>query len=267
MNDFFQQVVQKQLPTSKLKSAKTISGGCINNTYKLETTEGTLFLKWNSGDVSRMFDCEMMGLKLLTKYSPIATPTVLSSGIEDGKAYLLLEWIDAGHQSHNFWQNFAYNLAAQHQATHSCFGLDHSNYIGSLEQSNRQHDSWCDFFINERLLPQLKLAESKSLVDRTLLNKFESLFAKLESLIPSEPPAFIHGDLWSGNFMCGNDGEAVIFDPAVYYGHRETELSFTHLFGGFSPEFYHYYQEAFPLEPEFDQRIELHHTFQESNKL
>ena len=105
------------------------------------------------------------------------------------------------------------------------------------------------------------MVSSKGLIDAHIQKKFDLLFNKLEELVPDESPALLHGDLWSGNFMTNSDGDASIFDPAIYYGHRETELAFTQLFGGFSPEFYHYYDAEFPLESGFDERVDIHNLY------
>ena len=98
-------------------------------------------------------------------------------------------------------------------------------------------------------------------VNNDILRNFEKLFSVLQNLIPEASPSLLHGDLWSGNFMCGEDGEAVIFDPAVYYGHREIELAFTQMFGGFDKSFYSAYNEEFPLLPGFDDRVDLYNLY------
>ncbi len=260
MSDFIAKVIHNHLKAS-LKSSNPVPGGCINSAYQVHTTEGIYFLKWNKKELLKMFSVEERGLTLLHEHSSLNSPKVIAAGEMDAKSYLLTEWIEKGSQSTYFWENFGRNLAIQHRETSDQFGLDHDNFIGSLPQPNNYHSSWHSFFINERLIPQLNLALSKSLIDTSIRTKFDLLFNELEELIPKEPPALLHGDLWSGNFMTNSEGEAVIFDPAVYYGHRETELAFTQLFGGFSPQFYHYYDEMYPLTPEFDERVDIHNLY------
>lgn len=260
MNDFIQKVITSHLNTS-LNSFHSVSGGCINNTYQVKTDSGDYFLKWNKRELMEMFRVEKKGLTLLNEHSPIYSPHVIATGEMNNKAYLLTEWIEKGNQSPHFWQDFARSLALQHRVTNDQFGLDHDNFIGSLPQSNTLHTSWHSFFISERLEPQLRMALSKSLIDTGIQKKFDILFNKLDELIPNEQPALLHGDLWSGNFMTNSTGNAVIFDPAVHYGHRETELAFTQLFGGFSPEFYHHYHEEYSLEPKFDERVDIHNLY------
>jgi fructosamine-3-kinase len=77
--------------------------------------------------------------------------------------------------------------------------------------------------------------------------KLEKLYTRLSSIFNEEPPALLHGDLWSGNFLCNKNSEPVVIDPAVYYGHRSTDLAMTTLFGGFHESFYEAYHFHFPL--------------------
>jgi len=91
--------------------------------------------------------------------------------------------------------------------------------------------------------------------------RFRKLYDELPSLLTIERPALLHGDLWSGNFMVGNEGEPVLIDPAVYYGHREIEMSFTKMFGGFDKEFYEVYDQTYPLEPGFESRVDIYNLY------
>jgi fructosamine-3-kinase len=84
---------------------------------------------------------------------------------------------------------------------------------------------------------------------------FEILYSKLGEIFPEEAPSLIHGDLWSGNFLSDSKGNPVIFDPAVYYGHREMDIGMCLLFGGFSQDFYDAYNESFPLEKGWEERV------------
>ncbi len=262
MNDFIDQLLTKHLsPATQCQKLIAIAGGCINNTYKILTNRGPFFVKWNEEDLFEMFDAEAKGLAILDVHSPIITPKELGIGTLSNKSFLLTEWIEKGSQSDHFWENFAVNLAEQHAVTSSEFGLDHDNYIGSLEQSNKKHAHWSDFFIHTRLKPQITLASSKNLLNNIHQSQFEELYQKLDDLIPLEKPALLHGDLWSGNFMAEHSGEAAIYDPAVHFGHRETELAFTQLFGGFSEKFYTQYHEVSPLETGFADRVDIHNLY------
>jgi protein-ribulosamine 3-kinase len=161
----------------------------------------------------------------------------------------------------NYWKDFAQKLAQLHKNTAPIFGLDHDNYIGSLPQSNRQTQKWTDFFISQRLEPLVTKAVASGLLDSQTAQRFDRLFSKLDQLIPEEKPALLHGDLWSGNVMTDEHGEVCLIDPAVYYGHREVDLAFSTLFGAFHGEFYEAYNEAFPLEKGWKQRIDLFNLY------
>ncbi len=245
----------------KVKKVSSVPGGCINQTSKVTTNQGEFFIKVNSAQQSDLFHKEQKGLALLKKKSTLGIPVVLGSGSEDGKSYLILEWIEKGIANQTFWNRFGESLGLQHKTSSSRFGLDHDNHIGRLPQSNTFHEKWGEFFIEERLEPQLKIASDSGLVGNSTLSQFDMLFTTLGQLIPEEPPSLLHGDLWSGNFLCGLESKPYIFDPAVYFGHRETELAFTTMFGGFDQQFYTSYSNEFPLEPGFDDRIEIHNLY------
>ncbi len=253
--------LEKSLNTAlELLDFKSIAGGCINNGGKLLTDQGTYFLKWN--DAHRypdMFKKESLGLGLLIKSETVKIPSVIVVGETSRHQYIILEFIEPGRPGVSYENDLGYGLAAMHKHTAEQFGLDHDNYIGSLPQYNTEHDHWIDFLIEERLTPQLKLAVDTNKFHDT--GKFEKLFAKLPALIPEERPALLHGDLWGGNVITDQDGNAVLIDPAVYYGHREMEVAYTQLFGGFSPDFYNVYSEAFPLAPDFQNRVDLYNLY------
>ncbi len=239
-----------------------LGGGCINNAVKLETAIGKFFLKWNDSKQSEeMFEAEACGLNLLADKQLMAIPEVIKYGCNDGKAYLLLEFIQSAYRQRNYWRHLGEQLAELHRNTHGSFGLHFNNFIGALPQSNEYMSSWIDFFIEKRLKVQAGLAYYNGLVGKDLLKKFEKLYEKLPSLLPEEQPALLHGDLWSGNVMVNSQGLPCLIDPAVYYGNREIELAFTQLFGGFDNDFYQAYQAAFPLLPDFDERVEIYNLY------
>ncbi|MEP1095488.1 MAG: fructosamine kinase family protein [Cyclobacteriaceae bacterium] len=259
---FYETIFTKHFGSEiNIRNIYPVAGGCINKASNVATNAGPFFIKVNSADMLDLFLKEERGLKILKEKSEIRTPKVHGSGFADGKSYLILEWIEKGLQNSSFWSNFGVQLARQHRQTSSHCGLDHHNHIGRLHQSNHQHQDWDQFFILERLQPQLVLAEEHGRVDSSIRTGFEKIFNKLSQLIPKEPPSLLHGDLWSGNFLCGPKSRTFIFDPAVYFGHRETEIAFTRLFGGFEPHFYTAYSEEFALESGFEDRIEIHNLY------
>ena len=173
------------------------------------------------------------------------------------RQYLLLEWMQKGVISNGFWERFGKSLAGMHKKQQEHFGWEEDNYIGSLEQSNTPMDTWPQFYANARILPLVKkLFDSGSYTSKDTLIA-ESLCKKLPALFPEEAPSLLHGDLWAGNFMILPNGNAGLYDPAVYCGHREMDLGMTLLFGGFDSRFYLSYDQHFPLENGWKSRLPL----------
>ena len=241
----------------EILSSSGVGGGSINLCYRLETQEGSFFVKLNDAHrYPQMFEKEAMGLKVLAETEAIPVPEVIGFGENGNDAFLLLKFIRSAGHGKDFWDDFGHRLAALHKHSQPAFGLSHDNYIGSLHQSNREHDSWEKFFVDERLAPLIHLAFDNGQLDRPDVGAFEAFEKRLPEIFPVEPPALIHGDLWSGNYMANENGEAVIIDPAVYYGNREMDLGMSQLFGGFHPRFYEAYSEAYPLQSGWQERLD-----------
>lgn len=259
---FFEQVLFESTGQALgVKEVQFLSGGCINNAVRLQTVGGDFFLKWNEQAAEGMFAAEAEGLQLLRTSDSLCIPEVLGMGKVAGKDYLLLEYIQSSAPSSAYWEDLGRSLAQLHNQTGQKYGLNHDNFIGRLPQNNEQNESWVDFFIQKRLQVQLGLAIYKGLIDASFTQRFKRLYTKLPELLPEEPPALLHGDLWSGNVMVGAKGESCLIDPAVYYGHREAELAFTELFGGFDSRFYSAYHEAKPLAPGYEERKDIYNIY------
>lgn len=245
-----------------INSSQAVGGGCINESYKLSSSAGNFFIKFNTATAfPGMFENEASGLKLLADTQTITIPGVIGCGEAGKQAFLLLQYIEGGIPGSGFWHEFGIKLADLHKNTCDYFGLDHNNYIGSLPQSNKTHTDFIGFYISERIEPQLKAARNKGALSQSDTRYFDSLFKSLHNIIPHEKPALLHGDLWSGNFMVTKQGAPCLIDPAVYFGHRETDIAMTQLFGGFNPEFYHAYNQAWPMEKGWQHRMDIFNLY------
>ena len=246
----------------------SLSGGCISDAYKLETRSGKkLFLKVNtSGD---MFAKEAHGLNELRKPNAVKIPGVILFD----KTFILTEFITQGSKSKNFFEDFGRKFAELHKFKSKEFGFYEDNYIGSNVQLNIaegiERTDWTRFYFNKRLLFQFRLAEKNGYADSELRSVFSSLENKIEKILEGskEEPSLLHGDLWGGNYIVDENGEAYLIDPAVYYGHREADLAMTKLFGGFSNEFYKAYNECFPLPNGYDYREGIYRLYHVLNHL
>ncbi len=246
----------------EVNGLSAVGGGSISSTYKILSSAGMFFLKVNEREnASAMFKTEAKGLDLLREKSTFTIPRVISLHSDGSTALLLMNYIDSSIRKNNYWEDLGIKLAELHRQTNSNFGISENNFIGSLPQQNDFTDDWSSFFIDRRILPMVKMAVNNGLVTEAFVANIEMLLNKIVDLLPNEPPALVHGDLWSGNLMVDSNGQPCLIDPAVYYGHREMDIAFSHLFGGFEQRFYEAYQEVYPLEPDFDSRIDLHNLY------
>ena len=259
-----------ELSGSEEYSVQPVFGGDINRTFRLTANGRNIFMKANRKENEAFFASEIAGLDAIRKTKTICVPETLGRGT-DGRygAFLLLEWCE-GRQSRKFFENFGHQLAAMHRAETSKivkkYGFPEDNFIGAGKQENTPEESWVVFFRDHRLKPQFQRADSW--FESSDRKEIRHLLDHLEDYLP-EPafPSLLHGDLWSGNYLVGNDGEAWLIDPAVYVGHAETDLAMTELFGGFPQRFYGAYNEANPIDSGYRERRDLYNLYHLLNHL
>ncbi|WP_234567599.1 fructosamine kinase family protein [Rhodohalobacter sp. 614A] len=242
----------------------SVSGGSINQAHKLETNQGTFFLKWNQSAPDNFFEAEAKGLELLKSAdSGPRIPSVIAwqKPVAETPGFLLLEFIHegAGNSSDSF--HFGEKLATLHSTRSEKFGLTYDNYIGSLPQQNKPYDDWNTFFVEKRINPQLKMAIDSGKLSQGILANWKRLIHRLDDLLPPAKPCLVHGDLWGGNYLFDENGNAVLIDPAVYYGHPEMDLAFSKMFGGFSNSFYDGYESVNPLPKNFSERVPVYNMY------
>lgn len=260
----------EEFAKSKISSLIPVSGGCINNAFKIIlNNKKSLFLKFNFNSSNDMFIKEAHGLAELRKAAAIRIPEVLLFD----SFFLLIEFIESGEKLKNFYEDFGRKFAQLHKFTQSEFGFYEDNFIGSNPQKNIAGDSektdWTKFFFNKRILFQYKLAEKNGYASSELKKGIFALENKIEKILEgsSEPPSLLHGDLWGGNYLIDENGEPCLIDPAVYYGHREADLAMTKLFGGFNDNFYKSYNEIYPLSEGYSYRENIYKLYHILNHL
>lgn len=230
-----------------------------------------VFLKWSAEPAAEQFEREAKGLEALRAASDFRLPRVLGLGDgEEGPSFLLLEAIDPGPKPRGFFADFGRRLALTHRTSRSWrFGFEHDNFLGVTPQPNGWSESWVEFWRTRRLGFQLALARRNGHSDATLDRLGNRLLERLDALLgePEEPACLLHGDLWSGNFLCDDHGQVVLVDPAAYRGRREAELAMTRLFGGFDDSFYRAYEEVWPLAPGSEERIQIYQLYHLLNHL
>lgn len=248
---------QQRRPITVLAS-QHLPGGSVNDAYRLDTSAGKFFLKTNSADqFPSLFIGETHGLELLRRAGDLRVPAFIAQSACGDTTFLLLEFIAPAEEDAGFQPRFGRKLAQLHRHSHATFGLDRDNHIGLLPQVNTPNPDWAEFMVRCRFMPMVKMARDNKRIHMGDVLRFERLYGQLSSLFPTERPALLHGDLWKNNYLAAADGEAVLIDPAVYYGHREMDIAMTRLFGGFDRDFYEAYQEEEPLTPGWEDRVDL----------
>lgn len=257
-----------------ITSRVPISGGAINHACKLNLSNGSnLFLKYNALEKRSFFETEVHSIQAIKDTNTIGIPKVYGTGIDEkeGISFLLLEYLE-GHTSFKDYETFGQELARLHLANTSSilnegtYGFIEDNYIGAMPQINTPNDSWVDFFINTRLKPQFDWA--KHYFSTTELEEIEEYLKVIKDvLIEPRFPSLIHGDLWFGNTIIGNDNKLWLIDPATYIGHYEAELAMTELYGGFPKVFYEAYASVNPIDEGYKNRRDIYNLYHTVNHL
>ncbi len=232
-----------------------VGGGFINQTYKATTSQGTYFIKVHeTSGFSRMFEKEKHGLQVLTQTNCLNIAKPIEVCEYDKHSYLFLEWIESAPENPDYWSILGEGVAKIHKNTNRFFGFNEDNYFGSLVQINNRLSNWGQFFVKNRLMPLVKIATECSYFDKHTLDLFEKYYNMASEIFPEEEPSLLHGDLWRGNIMVNAQGLPCLVDPAVYYGHREMDISMSYFVGEFDAAFYEAYNGIYPLQEDWKVR-------------
>ena len=269
--DFLNEILRQTLGSqSAIVPSESVAGGCINRVLKLNLKNGKPLLVKLAEAGGPGFRTEAQGLAALAETNSIATPQVIAVG-DWPQRYLILEWIEAALPQAVFWRRLGQQLAALHDAdpADQKFGFTEDNIIGATPQINQWGESWASFFCDRRLRYQFELACGVGYFSKGEVIRFEKFLEKVSAMLEqvSARPSLIHGDLWSGNFLCDENQQPVLIDPAVSYSHSEAELSIMRMFGGFERQCFEAYHEIRPAQPGANRRIEIYSLYHYLNHL
>jgi len=252
----------------KVTTADKISGGCINQAYRIVDGAQRYFVKLNTADSFSMFEAEAAGLMEIHQSHTLRVPLPVCYGQNNRYAWLVLEYLDINRSIHDNAADFGIQLAAMHRVVSKQFGWIRNNTIGQTLQVNTLSANWVNFWRTHRLGYQLDLAKANGYHGK-LQKMGEQLLLDLDSFFSGSvfTPSLLHGDLWSGNYSYDSGRNPVLFDPAVYYGDRETDIAMTELFGGFPANFYSAYRHDYPLDSGYNLRKVLYNLYHILNHL
>ncbi len=239
-----------------------VAGGDISTATRIRLSNGTTALiKTHHQAPDGFFDAEARGLEWLAQARPdggVAVPEVLAHDHE----CLILRWVEPGKNTVDAAVVLGQALARTHRAGAEEYGAAQDGFIGRLPLPNRTAPTWPEFYATRRLLPYLKLARDRGAIEADDAAAVEGVVRRLAVLVPEEPPARLHGDLWNGNVLWGLDGACRVIDPAAYGGHREVDLAMLSLFG--LPHLHRVldaYDEEHPLADGWRDRLGVHQLF------
>lgn len=252
---------------ASIKNIQHVSGGDINEAFYVKTNNYDYFVKSHKRMPPDFFTIEKESLEFIHLEANIHIPEtygVFNIDTKCGKrSGLVMKWIASEPRQGKHQEMLANCIANLHRVTHTAFGYNKHTYIGTILQHNEWRENWCDFYASKRLLSQTELAVRNGKMPLKRRKMMDHLLARLHEWIPttSVTPRLLHGDLWSGNWLSDSENKIYLIDPSILFGHREMDIAYTELFGGFNELFYSVYTAQFPLDQEYPTRRPLYHLF------
>jgi fructosamine-3-kinase len=251
----------EELLGSAVVATAPVAGGDNSTATRLRLSNGrTALMKTLPHAPEGFFEAEAAGLRWLAEVEGgVAVPEVLGADAD----CVIVAWVEqTGKNTAEAASTFGQQLATTHGAGAASYGLERDGFIGKLPMPNRTCETWPEFYATRRVLPYLKLARDRGAVSDADAAAVEAVIGRLAGLLPEEPPARLHGDLWNGNCLWGQDGKVHVIDPAAYGGHREVDVAMLHLFGlPHLPRVMQAYLDAAPLADGWEDRLGLHQLF------
>ncbi len=254
---------------------RSVGGGCISDAkhVRVQAADGSatnLFVKSNDRSFLNNFQCEASGLNQLHETGTIRVPQVFVVTAAGQHAWLVAEWIEQGPRGADYFAQFGRQLAELHRTTFGPeYGWDRDNYLGAAQQINSISEAWPMFIAEHRIGFQLRWAVDQQRASEKLRSACEQIIQQMPELLEGreDTASLLHGDLWSGNYLCDSQGQPVIIDPAVYHGCREAEFGMLKLFGSCPPAFYDAYQDALPMPAGWQRRVNVYVLYHLLNHL
>ncbi|MEQ7848448.1 fructosamine kinase family protein [Nocardioides kribbensis] len=256
----------EELLGAAVAATSPVAGGDISTATRLRLSDGSVALmKTLPHAPDGFFEAEAAGLRWLAEAAGtqgtqggVAVPDLLAADHD----CVILRWVEPGKATADGAADFGRALARTHAAGAPTHGGERDGFIGRLPLPNRPAPSWAEFYAVRRVLPYLKLARDRGAVTAAQAARVEAVVPRLTGLVPEEPPARLHGDLWNGNVLWGADGRSYLVDPAAHGGHREVDLAMLALFGlPHLPRALDAYDEVAPLADGWQDRVGLHQLF------
>ncbi len=237
-----------------------VAGGDISTATRLRLSDGrSALMKTRPFAPRDFFPTEAAGLRWLAEPGAAEVAQVLAVAPE----CLILEWVEPAKPTPESAAAFGRSLARLHDSGGDKLGGDADGFIATLPLPNATAPSWREFYATRRVLPYLKLAVDRGRIAPEDADDVEGVVRRIVDLAgPEEPPARLHGDLWSGNLVWNAERGVVLVDPAAHGGHRETDLAMLALFG--LPHLQRVqaaYQDVHRLADGWEERQPLHQLF------
>lgn len=246
---------------SGLLGQEIVGATPLGGAYRLRLADGHEVVAKRHDHQSGVL-AEVAGLRWLASGADFGCPRVLAHDEE----WLVIEAVPGGSASVAAAESFGRGLVTLHRAGASDFGVAPPGgpvdaWIGLAPMRNETGARWPEWYAAHRIQPYLRSAVDQDVLhDHAPIDEVCERIGELAG--PAEPPARLHGDLWSGNVLWGGDGRVWLIDPAAHGGHRETDLAMLHLFGcTHLDRIVAAYDEADPLAEGWRARVPLHQLF------
>ncbi len=254
------QSIQMQLDnalnnTAEWSAPERVCAGDIAH-FRLSNRQASYFIKVAERRHLARFETEQAGLQLLA-HSQFTVPEVIITGVTGKRSFIAMQWLTISQQGD--WFDYGQKLAELHHTQQAGqYGWDHDNFIGATPQQNSWQNNWSVFFAEQRVGMLLQYLAERGHWQQDI----DPVVDNIKRLLAGHKPvaSLLHGDLWSGNagFV---DTLPCLYDPACYYGDRETDLAMSQLFGGFPNAFYQGYQNRWPLEDNYQWRKPVYQLY------